>query len=140
MKKSLLRIAVLSLLSAAIAFAPAQVNAQDKKKEDSTAEKDAPKEGKKKGEGLPARGKVTAIDKTAKTVTVGERVFHVTSETRLMKAGKPATLDDAAVGEDVGIFYKKDGEKMVALSMRFGPRPEGEPKGERKKKKQDAAE
>lgn len=136
MKRTILRLAVLGLLSAAIAFAPTQASAQDKKKDDPAAEKkDAPKEGKKKGEGLPARGKVTAIDKSAKTVTVGERVFHITSETRLTKAGKPATLDDAAVGEDVGIFYKKDGEKLVALSARFGPRPEGEPKGEKKKKK-----
>jgi len=134
MKKSILRLAVLGLLSAAIAFAPAQVSAQDKKKDDAAAEKDAPKEGKKKGEGLPARGKVTAINKTDKTVTVGERVFQINSETRMTKAGKPATLDDAAVGEDVGIFYKKDGEKLVALTMRFGPRPEGEPKGEKKKK------
>ena len=84
---------------------------------------------------MPARGKVTAIDKTAKTVTVGERVFHVNAETKLMKAGKPATLEDVVVGEDAGLFYKKDGEKLVALSMRFGPRPEGEPKGEKKKKK-----
>jgi hypothetical protein len=136
MKRNILRLAVLGLLSAAIAFAPTQVWAQDNKKKDDAAagKEDAPKEGKKKGEGLPARGKVTAIDKTAKTVTVGERVFHVNAETRLIKAGKTATLDDAAVGEDVGIFYKKDGEKLVALTMRFGPRPEGEPKGEKKKK------
>jgi hypothetical protein len=138
MKKAILRLAVISLLSTAIAVAPTQAWAQDKKKDDAAAEgTDAPK-GKKKGEGLPARGKITAIDKTAKTVTVGERVFQVNSETRLMKAGKPATLDDAAVGEDVGISYKKDGEKLIAISMRFGPRPEGEPKGEKKKK--DAAE
>lgn len=133
MKKPILALAVMSLLSAAIAFAPTQLWAQDNKKDDAAAEK---KEGTKKGEGLPARGKVTAIDKAAKTFTVGERVFHINAETKMMKAGKPATLEDAAVGEDVGIYYKKDGEKLVALTARFGPRPEGE--GEKKGKTKDA--
>jgi hypothetical protein len=138
MKKSILRLAVLGLLSTAIAFAPAQALAQEKKNDDAAAEKkDAPKEGKKKREGLPARGKVTAIDKAAKTFKVGERVFHINAETRITKAGKPAKLEDAAVGEDVGIYYKKDGEKLVALTVRFGPRPEGQPKGEKKGKKKD---
>jgi hypothetical protein len=137
MKEYILRLAVMGLLTAVIAFAPTQAWAQDKKKDDAAAEKeDAPKNGKKKAEGSPARGKVTAIDKAAKTFTVGERVFHVNAETRMMKAGKPITLEDAAVGEDVGIFYKKDGEKLIVLTARFGPRPAGEPKGE--KKKQDA--
>ena len=141
MKKSILRAAVISLLSAAIAFAPTPGWAQEKKNDDAAAEKkDAPKKGKKKGDGLPARGKVAAIDKTAKTFKVGERVFHINSETRITKAGKPAKLEDAVVGEDVGIYYKKDGEKLVALTVRFGPRPEGESKGEKKGKKKKEAE
>lgn len=140
MKKNIVRITVLSLLSAAIAFAPAQALAQEKKNDDAAAEnKEAPKKGKKKGEGLPARGKVAAIDKAAKTFKVGERVFHITAETRITKAGKPAKLEDAAVGEEVGIYYKREGEKMIALTVRFGPRPEGEAKGEKKgKQKKDA--
>jgi len=71
------------------------------------------------------------VDKTAKTIKVGERTFHVTSETRIMKAGKPATLDDAVVGEEVGGTYKEADGKLNAVSLRLGPRPEG---GEKKKK------
>jgi len=128
MKKTILRIAGLSLLATAIALAPTQGLAQEKKKED------APKGEQKKREGLPLGGKIGAIDKTAKTITVGEKTVQVTSETRIMKAGKPATLDDAAVGDEVGIYYKKgDGDKLVALSVRIGPKPEG---GKKEKKKE----
>lgn len=136
MKKTILKIAGLSLLAAAIALAPTQGLAQEKKKDDAAEKKDAPKGGKKKRDGLPLGGKIGAIDKSAKTLTVGEKTVQITSETRIRKGGKEATLDDGVVGEEVGIYYKKDGEKLVALSVRFGPRPEGEAKGERKKNKE----
>lgn len=130
MKKTVLKLAVCSLLAAAVALAPTQGFAQEKKKDDAAA---APEGGKKKREGLPLNGKVVAIDKSAKTVKVGEQTVQITSETRIRKAGKEATLDDGVVGDEAGIYYKKDGDKLVALSVRFGPRPEG---GEKKKKKE----
>lgn len=136
MKKTILKIAGLSLLAAAIALAPTQGLAQEKKKDDAAEKKNAPEGGKKKRDGLPLGGKIGAIDKNAKTLTVGEKTVQITSETRIRKGGKEATLDDGVVGDEVGIYYKKDGEKLVALSVRFGPRPEGEAKGERKKKKE----
>lgn len=145
MKKNILKIVVLSVVAAAIALGPAPGFAQEKKKDaTATEKKDAPKEGKKgKNGGLPARGKLTAVDKAAKTVKVGERTFQVTAETRIRKAGQTATLDDAVVGEDVGVFYKEEAGKLMALSLRFGPRVEGEAKGEKQggekkeKKKQE---
>jgi len=134
MKKNILKIVVLSVLAAVIALGPTPGFAQEKKKDEAASEKkDAPTEGKKgKREGLPARGKLTAVDKTAKTVKVGERTFHVTAETRIEKTGKPATLDDAVVGENVGIYYKDEGGKLMALTLRFGPPPEGGPEGKKK--------
>lgn len=137
MKKNILKIVVLSVVTAAIALGPAPGFAQEKKKDDAASEKnDASKEGKKgKNGGLPARGKLTAVDKTAKTVKVGERTFHVTAETRIRKAGQTATLNDAVVGEEVGVSYKEEAGKLMALTLRFGPRPEGEAKGEKKEKK-----
>lgn len=145
MKKNILKIVVLSVVAAAIALGPTPGFAQEKKKDEAASEnKDAPKEGKKgKREGLPARGKLTAVDKTAKTVKVGERTFHVTAETRIRKAGQTAKLDDAVVGEEVGVYYKEEAGKLMALSLRFGPQPEGQAKGEKKggekkeKKKQE---
>jgi hypothetical protein len=81
---------------------------------------------------LPFGGKVAAVDKQAKTVTVGKRTFHVTPDTRIMKAGKPATLEDATVGETVGGSYREGEDKKLNLvSLRIGPRPEA-PKKEDK--------
>jgi len=74
---------------------------------------------------IPFGGKITALDKQAKTVTVGKRVFHVTSDTKITKNEKPATLDDAIVGEEVGGSYKQDAEKKMHLvSLRIGPKAE----------------
>jgi hypothetical protein len=127
MKKTVLKLAVCSLLATAVALAPTRGFAQEKKKDDATAEKKTDKKG-----GTPFRGKVDAVDKTAKTVKVGERTFQINAETRIMKAGKPAMLDDAVVGDEVGGSYKEVDGKLIAQMIRFGPRPEGE----KKKKKE----
>ena len=72
----------------------------------------------------PFRGKIAALDKQAKTLKVGERTFHITAESKLTKAGKPATLDDAKVGEEVGGQYKEVDKNLNVVSLRIGPRPE----------------
>ena len=78
---------------------------------------------------LPFRGKIDSVDKQAKTVKVGERVFQITSDTRIMKDGKPATLDDAKAGEEVGGAYREGSDKKLNLvSLRLGARPEAAPK------------
>jgi hypothetical protein len=134
MKKNILKIVVFSVVATAIALGPTPGFAQEKKKDAATEKKDTPKEGKKgKREGLPAAGKLAAVDKTAKTVKVGERTFQVTDETRIRKGGQTAKLEDAVVGEEVGIFYKEENGKLVALSLRIGPSPEGKKKDREKK-------
>ena len=86
------------------------------------------------------------MDQVAKTITIKgkekDRVFHITSQTKIMKAGKPATLENGVVGEEIGGYARESAAgKMEAVSVRFGPRPEGEgakgkpkaePKGEPK--------
>ena len=80
---------------------------------------------------LPFRGKIGAVDKQAKTIKVGERTFHVTSDTKINKAGKPATLDDATVDEEVGGSYREGADKKLNLvSLRIGARPDATPKKE----------
>ena len=80
---------------------------------------------------LPFSGKIASLDKVAKTVTVGERVFHVTSTTRFIKDAKPATFEDAKVGEEVGIAYREGEDKKLNLvSLRIGPKPAVVPKKE----------
>jgi hypothetical protein len=80
---------------------------------------------------LPFRGKIGAVDKTAKTIKVGERTFQVTADTKINKAGKPATLDDATVGEEIGGSYREGTDKKLNLvSLRIGARPDAAPKKE----------
>lgn len=84
--------------------------------------------GPAKPRAIPFHGKLGAVDKTNKTITLDEktkRTFEITSDTKIMKAGKPATLDDAVVGDDVAGQYVKgvDG-KLQAKSVRFGAKPE----------------
>ena len=78
---------------------------------------------------LPYSGKIITVDKATKTIKVRERTFHVTSDTKINKAGKPATLDDATVGEEVGISYREDADKKLNLvSLRIGTKPDAAPK------------
>ena len=135
MLKSILRFSAASLLAAAIACLPLHVFAQNTNKPPTTKKSGAEKKDsalKKKG-AHPFHGKLAALDKTAKTIKLGESTYQITSETKITKAGKPATLDDGVVGEEVGGYVKPtDDGKMAATSVRFGPRVDG--KGTPKKK------
>jgi hypothetical protein len=132
--KSALSIAALGLLAAAIAGTPAQLLAQTT---DNTAPAKksaaAKKESKKAKAAHPFHGKLAAVDKVAKTIKVGESVYQITSETKISKDGKPATLEDGVVGEPVSGYVKptEDG-KMPATTVHFGAK--GEEKGGSKKK------
>jgi len=83
----------------------------------------------KKSTHYPIHGKLSAVDRTAKTFTLKgaqkDHVFKVNAETKITRHGKPATLADAVVGEDVGGYVEKlpDGS-VLALSVRFGPKPD----------------
>ncbi len=72
----------------------------------------------------PFHGKLAALNKADRTITVGKRTFQITSETKIRKAGQPATLEQGVVGEPVS-GYVKPGEKgkWLALSVNFGPKP-----------------
>lgn len=96
---------------------------------DAPAKASEPKSEKKKSggnrqQGLPFKGQLKALDKSAKTITVGERTFQITSSTRIFKDGKPALLESGVVGEPITGSYKQapDG-KLNAASVYFGGRP-----------------
>ena len=83
---------------------------------------ETPKKEKKAAAG-PFHGKLVALDKMAKTITVGKRTFQVTSETKIKKAGKPATLSDGVVGEPVSGYIKPAADgKLMATTVNFGPK------------------
>lgn len=89
----------------------------------------APPAKERKAGRPPFGGKLTAVDKATGIIKVGERTFHVVSTTRIQMGGKPATLDDAKIGDEVGGQYREgDGGRLELLSLRVGPKPEKKPK------------
>src|SRR5215207_3830884 len=70
---------------------------------------------------MPFHGKLDGLDKAARTIKVGARHFQVVDGTKIMKAGKPSTLDDATMGEEVGGAYREaDSGKLELVSLRLG--------------------
>src|SRR5258706_310600 len=137
MINSITKLTLGSLLAFIVMAAVAQAQAADQQPEEPKPQTPAaPKDA------VPFGGKLAAVDKTAMTITLegkeSKRTFQITSSTKLAKAGKPATLDDAVVGEQVGGRYRKTADgKFEAISVRFGPKPEsgGDKKSDKKDEK-----
>jgi hypothetical protein len=88
----------------------------------------------------PMKGKIDAVDGSAKTITVGTRTFAVTSTTKIMKEGQPAVFADAKVGEEVGGAYKTAADgKLELTSLRIGPKPAAADKPPKEKSNDKAA-
>ena len=120
MTKPTLKLLLLALLAVAIAGLPMNVRAKDTNAP--AAEKKVAKT--KKSATLPIHGKLKAVDKTAKTVSLGEQTLQITSETKISKGDKPATLDDGVVGEEIsGAYRKGEDGKLTATKLRFGANP-----------------
>jgi len=118
--KKLLLSGFAGMLAIALVGTPAAVHAQAST---NAPEKKLAPAKKQTNNGIPFRGNVKAIDNNAKTLSVGKETFQITSETKIIKMGKPATLADGAVGDMVGGQYHKDADgKLVATSVRFGPK------------------
>ena len=116
MNKFILKCSFLGLLAIAVAGTPVTLRAQ-------TATTNAPAK-KNLNRAYPFRGRLKTIDTTAKTISLGTETIQITSETIITKAGKPATLADAVVGDLVGGSYRKDAEgKSNAISVRIAPKP-----------------
>ena len=118
--KKLILSGLAGLLAIALVGTPVALRAQDSTnaptKKAAPARKSAPK-------AIVFHGNVKAIDNNAKTFSVGKETYHVTSETKIIKMGKPATLTDGEVGEMVAGQYHKDADgKLTATSVRFGPK------------------
>ena len=130
MTKSIAKLAFIGLLAAVISGAPDRLLAEDKP---AVEKKDAPAGERRKGV-TPFHGKLTSVDKTVKTIKVGERTIQIMPGTKIYKADKPATLEDAVVGEVVGGAYRTAADgKMAAITLRLGLKPEGEATAGKKK-------
>jgi Cu/Ag efflux protein CusF len=119
------------LLAASLVTTPLTSSAQDKEKPAAAAEAKQPRP-------YPFSGKLGAVDKEKKTITIlgkeKSRTLYLDGQTKIMKQEKPATLEDAAVGEDVAGQLRKteDGKEMV-ISLRIGPKPAAEEKPAKEK-------
>ena len=142
MHNSMAHVLVLTLMAALSCSAPIRARAADKPVAKSNAPAADEVEKEKKTGQLPFHGKLNAVDKAAKTITLEgkerKRVILISSQTRIAKAGKPATLDEAVLGDEVaGQLIKVADGKEEAVSLRLGPKPEPQPK-EKKTKKEKA--
>jgi hypothetical protein len=127
MIKSVMRIGAVCLLAAAVAGTPAQLLAQSTNKPAAEKKSAVGKNGSaaKQKAAHPFHGKLAAVDKAAKTIKVGQSTYQINSATKITKAGKPATLEDAVVDEPVSGFVKPtDDGKMTAATVRFGAKAE----------------
>jgi len=107
--------------------------------ENSGSSPDAAPKAEKKAKRIPFRGKISAVDKVARTFTLeGKekvRTFRVTTESRLKKDGQDAVFDDLKVGEVVGGQYcvgATGGQEAVLVNI--GAKPENLEKSDRRSK------
>jgi len=120
MKKYIIQITV-SLLATAMVVVSTVAQAQDANTNASSSASQTMTSKPEKHKVIPFRGKVTAVDTKAMTLTVGKRTFQVTSDSKIVKDGQPATLSEGVVGDMVrGTYKKADDGKLVALSVNFG--------------------
>lgn len=127
MNKRLLRISLLTIVTATIAGLSLVSRAQDTNAAASSAS--------------PQKfyGPVTAVDTNAMTFTVGDQTFTVTSESQMTKNNQAATLADAVVGEPARGSYTKSADgKLDITKVRFGKKAGGKAGGGKHKKSSDS--
>jgi hypothetical protein len=94
---------------------------------------------------IPFRGKISAVDQSAKTFTLGgkkgTRTFKVTDSTTITKAGgAAATMTDITVNEHArGTSLKQDDGTFEAKTVNLGPPTAAEKKARKAKKGAAAA-
>ena len=120
MIKSVVKFTVLGLLAITVAGMPVVLHAQDTNATNAAATNKVSTNPSLRP--LPlARSKVKAIDNGAMTITVANRTFQITSQTKLMKDGKPAVVADIIVGDEVTGLVKREADgKWTALKLNFG--------------------
>ncbi len=77
------------------------------------ADKKAPKDA-------GTRGKITAVDKDARTITIAGKVIAVDDTTVITDSGKPSKLENLKVGTDAAVATFKLGDKLTATSIKTG--------------------
>ncbi len=81
---------------------------------------DASAAGKKGPADTGLHGKITAVDKDAKTITIAGKTLQIDDTTVITNAGKRAKLEDLKPGTDATVSTFKLGEKLTAVSIKTG--------------------
>ncbi|HVP77472.1 MAG TPA: hypothetical protein VMV04_06230 [Thermodesulfobacteriota bacterium] len=67
-------------------------------------------------------GEVKNVDAMAKSITVAkgkvEKSFAVTADTKMAKGKEALKFEDLKAGMNVAVEYKKDGDKLIAASIK----------------------
>jgi len=76
-------------------------------------------------------GEVKNVDAMAKSIAVAkgkvEKSFVVTADTKITKGKEALKFEDLKAGMNVAVEYKKDGDKLIAASIKAGA-PKASPK------------
>jgi hypothetical protein len=128
MKTNRYKFTLLGLVAAALMAMPGLAQAQDANTNTSDQTTTVKPQ---KHEIVPFRGKLNAVDASAKTLTVGNRTFQVTASTKIFSNGAPATLSDGVVGEPVrGAYKKTEAGLLEAVTVHFGAKTGEKPNPE----------
>lgn len=79
----------------------------------SAADKKAPKDNS-------LHGKITAVDKEAKTLTLAGYTVNVDDTTEISSSGRPGKLEDLKPGTEATVTTFKLGEKVMAVKIKTG--------------------
>lgn len=89
--------------------------------------------------GIPFHGMIASVDEKTKTFTIAgkekSRTFKMTEKTMATKAGKPATIKEVTVDEEVrGSYWKTSDGTLEAKMIKLGPLTEAEKAAEAARK------
>jgi hypothetical protein len=123
-------------LAAAILATPLSLSATENAQAKPTVAAEKPAKAKQ----MPFRGKIKAVDKKAKTVTLlgrtKDRVFRVSETSKIRREGKTVKLETLRKGESVGGLARMNGEGqwvVVTLNIKTKVEQKKEPSEEPKK-------
>jgi hypothetical protein len=129
MKNRLLKITLLTIVTAAIAGFASASRADDSTNAPAAATDNKPQK---------FYGQVSAVDTNAMTFTVGDQTFILTGESQVTRNSNPATISDIVVGDPARGSYTQGADgKLDITKVRFGKKAGGK-SGTKKKKHSDS--
>ena len=136
MKKAILVVALLTLV-AFVSGVMAQPKPAAPEKPAAAAEKAPAKAPAEKPKVEKFAGELKKVDAMAKSLVVAkgkdEKTFATTADTKITKGKETLKFEDLKAGMNVAIEYKKDGDKMVATTIKVSA-PKAPPKKAEEKK------